>query len=242
MPTPVRSNYAFIDAQNLNSGLQKLGWKIDWKKFRTYLAEERNVEVAYVFIGFMLGNQDLYLVLQKAGFVVVFKEVYTTQAGDVKGNIDAELILQAMIDYDRYDKALIVSWDGDFTCLLRYLDQNGKFEGVIAPYEKSLSSLIHRAAEGKIDNLRSLRKKLEYKYGPRMPKSGPKPERIGFEPEEMKVQPPKNSVAHKPKIESAPRRPQPPKPQIQSQHKPQPQSRPPKKRTNEESYDGFWEM
>ena len=122
-----RSNYAFIDAQNLNFGLNKLGWKIDWKKFRMYLAEERNVEVAYVFIGFMLGNQDLYLVLQKAGFVVVFKEVFTNQAGDVKGNIDAELILQAMIDYDRYDKALIVSGDGDFTCLLRYLEQNGKF-------------------------------------------------------------------------------------------------------------------
>ena len=82
--------------------------------------------MAYVFLGFMLGNQDLYLMLQKSGFVVVFKEILTTESGEVKGNIDAELILQAMIDYDRSDQALIVSGDGDFTCLLRYLDQNNK--------------------------------------------------------------------------------------------------------------------
>ena len=184
-----KANYAFIDAQNLNAGLGRLGWKVDWKKFRTYLAEERHVEVAYVFIGFMLGNQDLYLVLQKAGFVVVFKEVFTTQSGDVKGNIDAELILQAMIDYDRYDKALIVSGDGDFTCLLRYLEQNDKFEGVIAPFEKSLSSLIQRAAEGKIEHLRSLRRKLEYRYGNPVQKTV-KPERVPFVPEEIAPQSP----------------------------------------------------
>lgn len=170
-----KRNYAFIDAQNLNSGLVKLGWKIDWKRFRAYLSDVKGIEVAYVFIGFMLDNQDLYLVLQKAGFVVVFKEVYTSQAGDVKGNIDAELILQAMIDYDRYDKALIVSGDGDFTCLLRYLDQNGKFLGVIAPYEKSLSSLIQRAANGKVEYLRTLRKSIEYKYGGNQKKPQPKP-------------------------------------------------------------------
>ena len=48
------ANYAFIDAQNLNSGLLKLGWKIDWKRFREYLRTVKNIEVAYVFIGFML--------------------------------------------------------------------------------------------------------------------------------------------------------------------------------------------
>ncbi|MDP2103595.1 MAG: NYN domain-containing protein, partial [Candidatus Gracilibacteria bacterium] len=171
-----KGNYAFIDAQNLNSGLHKLGWKIDWKRFRQYLSDEHNVEVAYVFFGFIVGNQDLYLVLQRAGFVVVFKEILTVQSGEVKGNIDAELILQAMIDYDRYDKALIVSGDGDFTCLLRYLDQNGKFEGLIAPYEKSLSSLIAKAADGKIEHLRSLRRKVEYKYSHELtPKKEPRP-------------------------------------------------------------------
>ncbi len=159
----MQQNYAFIDAQNLNSWLYKLGWKIDWKRFREYLREEAGIEVAYVFLGFMLGNQDLYLMLQKSGFVVVFKEVLTTESWEVKGNIDAEMILQAMIDYDRYDQALIVSWDGDFTCLLRYLGQNNKLLGVLAPYEKGLSSLIQKFAWDKVEYLRSLRKKIEYR-------------------------------------------------------------------------------
>lgn len=121
------------------------------------------MEVAYVFLGFMLGNQDLYLMLQRSGFVVVFKEILTTESGEVKGNIDAEMILQAMIDYDRYNQALIVSGDGDFTCLLRYLDQNNKLLGVLAPYEKGLSSLIQKFAGDKVEYLRSLRKKIEYR-------------------------------------------------------------------------------
>lgn len=159
----MQQNYAFIDAQNLNSWLYKLGWKIDWKRFREYLREEAWIEVAYVFLGFMLGNQDLYLMLQKSGFVVVFKEVLTTESWEIKGNIDAEMILQAMIDYDRYDQALIVSWDGDFTCLLRYLGQNNKLLGVLAPYEKWLSSLIQKFAGDKVEYLRTLRKKIEYR-------------------------------------------------------------------------------
>lgn len=85
------------------------------------------------------------------------------ESGEVKGNIDAEMILQAMIDYDRYDQALIVSGDGDFTCLLRYLEQNNKLLGVLAPYEKGLSSLIQKVAAGKIEYLRALRKKIEYR-------------------------------------------------------------------------------
>lgn len=159
----MQQNYAFIDAQNLNSGLSKLGWKIDWRRFREYLWQEKGVEVAYVFLGFMLGNQDLYLMLQRSGFVVVFKEILTTEAGEVKGNIDAEMVLQAMIDYDRYDQALIVSGDGDFTCLLRYLEQNNKLLGVLAPYEKGLSSLIQKLVGEKIIYLRSLRKQIEYR-------------------------------------------------------------------------------
>lgn len=170
----MQQNYAFIDAQNLNSGLSKLGWKIDWRRFREYLWQEKQVEVAYVFLGFMLGNQDLYLMLQKSGFVVVFKEILTTDSGEIKGNIDAELVLQAMIDYDRYDQALVVSGDGDFTCLLRYLAQNNKLLGVLAPYEKGLSSLIQKFAGDKIEYLRALRRYIEYRPA-RVASPQPKP-------------------------------------------------------------------
>jgi uncharacterized LabA/DUF88 family protein len=47
-------------------------------------------------------------------------------AGKVKGNVDAELVLHAMIEYPNYDKALIVTGDGDFFCLVEYLIKQDK--------------------------------------------------------------------------------------------------------------------
>ena len=37
-------NYAFIDAQNLHMAISQLGWKIDYKRFRTYLREHYDVK------------------------------------------------------------------------------------------------------------------------------------------------------------------------------------------------------
>lgn len=59
------NNFAFIDGQNLNLGIQNLGWKLDYGRFRRYLAEKYSVTTAYYFIGYMPGNQPLYSVLQK---------------------------------------------------------------------------------------------------------------------------------------------------------------------------------
>ena len=54
------NNYAFIDSQNLNLGIQKLGWKLDYQRFRVYLTEKYGVKKAYIFIGFVALNQSLY--------------------------------------------------------------------------------------------------------------------------------------------------------------------------------------
>jgi len=50
----------------------------------------------------MPGNQPLYSELQKAGYVLVFKSTIPDGDGNVKGNIDADLVLQAMIDFPNY--------------------------------------------------------------------------------------------------------------------------------------------
>jgi len=156
-------NYAFIDSQNVNLGVQQdLGWKLDWKKFRVYLKEKYNVSIAYLFIGYVPQNQDLYSSLQKAGFVLMFKPVIPDKDGNIKGNIDADLVLQAMIDYRNYDKAVIVTSDGDFYSLVRYLYERNKLKKVISPYVKTCSVLLKKSAKEKIVFMDNLRKKLEY--------------------------------------------------------------------------------
>ena len=156
--------YAFIDSQNLNLGVRSSGWKIDYKKFRLYLKNKYNVEKAYMFIGLVANNQKLYTELQSAGFILVFKPTvryFENGKETVKGNVDAELVLHASaIEYDNYDKAIIVTGDGDFACLVEYLEDNDKLLHVLTPtrkYSQLLKSFSHR-----IIVIDGLRKSLEY--------------------------------------------------------------------------------
>lgn len=139
-----KKNYAFIDSQNLNLGVRSLGWKLDYKKFRLYLKNKYRVEKAYLFIGQLAGNEKLYLHLQEAGYILIFKPTVETKDGVVKGNVDAELVLHAAaVQYKNYDKAVIVSGDGDFTCLIEFLDENNKLLNIMPP-NKHFSSLLRR--------------------------------------------------------------------------------------------------
>ncbi|HYH75572.1 MAG TPA: NYN domain-containing protein, partial [Candidatus Saccharimonadales bacterium] len=114
-------NYAFIDAQNLHAGVESLGWKMDHKKFREYLTAEHGVKKAYMFLGFMEEHQPLYSALQEAGFILYFKPLVRHDESAIKGNVDADMVLQTMIDIERYNQAVIVSGDGDFAGLIRHL-------------------------------------------------------------------------------------------------------------------------
>lgn len=156
-------NYAFIDSQNVNLGVQQLGWKLDWGRFRIYLREKYAADTAYLFLGYLPQQQELYRSLQRAGYVVIFKPVLVTPRGKVKGNVDAELVLQAMIDYDKYDRAVIATSDGDFFCLVNYLYEQGKLEEVLSPARATTSALLKKAARGRIRFLDVLREKLEYR-------------------------------------------------------------------------------
>ena len=153
-------NYAFIDAQNLHRGIKSLDWDLDWERFRVYLNEKYGVDVAYLFIGYLPENKDLYLYHQKAGYILVYKPVIPNGDGGAKGNVDADLVLQAMLDYDKYNKAVIISSDGDFYSLVKHLYNTNKLELVISPYKKTCSVLLRKSAKEKIVFINNLEKLL----------------------------------------------------------------------------------
>lgn len=95
---PKENNFAYIDGQNLNLGVKSMGWNLDFKRFRIYLREKYSVSKAYYFIGFVAGNQRLYDALQEYGYILNFKPVVLGDDKKPKGNIDADLVLRAMID------------------------------------------------------------------------------------------------------------------------------------------------
>jgi uncharacterized LabA/DUF88 family protein len=159
----VPNNFAFIDGQNVYLGIRALGWTIDWKRFRIHLKEHYGVTEAYYFIGYVPENAGLYQNLQHWGYVIVHKPVTYQAGGKPKGNVDAELVLQAMIDFPKYEKAVLVTSDGDFSCLVRYLATQGKLERVLSPNRGKCSVLLKQAAGVSIDFLEDAKRKLEHK-------------------------------------------------------------------------------
>lgn len=141
--------YAFIDSQNLNLGVRSMGWKLDFKKFRIYLSEKYGVSKAYLFIGHVQGNEKLYTYLQESEYILIFKPTLEFQKGKkkfTKGNVDAELVLHTMINIGKFNKAIIVSGDGDFHCLIEYLEDKEKLLKIIVPNHK-YSSLLRKFAK-----------------------------------------------------------------------------------------------
>ncbi len=137
--------YAFIDSQNLNLGIQDQGWRLDFNKFRIHLKDKYKVKKAYIFVGYIEKNAELYHLLEKMGYTLIFKPILEYRKGretKIKGNVDAELVLHTMVEYAHYDKAVIVSGDGDFHCLIEYLLSKKKFGKLIIPNKYKYSSLL----------------------------------------------------------------------------------------------------
>jgi uncharacterized LabA/DUF88 family protein len=157
----IENNYAFIDSQNLYQGIKNNRWEIDYGKFRLYLRNMYNVQKAFLFIGFVEGNSSLYRYLQDCGFILVFKpvlEIKKEGKTTYKGNVDAELVLHTMIEINNYNKAVIVSGDGDFFCLVEYLDSVNKLMKIFVPNLR-YSSLLRKYSKH-IVTMMKLRKKL----------------------------------------------------------------------------------
>jgi uncharacterized LabA/DUF88 family protein len=165
--------YAFIDSQNLNLGTRNdlfkgerkvySGWNLDFSRFRRYLKDKFRVQKAYLFIGYIAENEPMYSRLRSAGYEIIFKPTTKDRLGKPKGNIDAELVLYAAsIEYANYDQAVIVSGDGDFYCLHRYLLEKQKLLRILIPNSKSLSTLL-RPLHTTMTFLQHEKKKLEQK-------------------------------------------------------------------------------
>lgn len=156
--------YAFIDSQNLNLGIKSKGWRLDFKKFRIYLKNKYDVEKAYLFLGYIPGNERLYSNLKGFGYILIFKPVLEYKER-VKGNVDAELVLHCILEIPSYRKAIIVSGDGDFYCLIEYLERKGKLLKILVP-TKQYSSLLRRFNKGnyivRIDLLRLALEKRDW--------------------------------------------------------------------------------
>ena len=140
-----RHCYAYIDGANLHMGIREMRKDLDYEKFRKLLRWKYRVSKAHIFIGYVESNKSLYTHLRDCGFELVFKEA-VLQRGETKANVDAELVLQAVKDFyeEQPKQAVLVSGDGDFACLVDFLNDKGIFRTIVAPNRKYCSYLLRK--------------------------------------------------------------------------------------------------
>lgn len=139
------NNYAFIDAQNMYMGTRDDGWSVDVFRLRIYLRDKYHIDKAFWFAGYIKKYENFYTLLRKAGFEIIFKEISQDKDGSPKGNVDVDLTLHTVDLLPEYDNAVLITSDGDFASLVKYLSSKKKFKIVLSPNIKKTSFLLRKA-------------------------------------------------------------------------------------------------
>ena len=142
------NNIAFIDGQNLHLGTKQNGWFIDLYKFKKYLQDRYSTNETYYFMGHLQEeNNELYKEIQKAGFIIIFKDHNEYAISKKKGNVDTDIvfeIMKSLIENAQLDKIILVSGDGDYKKLVDYLIEKDKFKRILFPDGNKASSLYNK--------------------------------------------------------------------------------------------------
>jgi uncharacterized LabA/DUF88 family protein len=154
--------YIFIDASNFHYYLQKHGWQIDWVKSKAFCESLYSLPFFFYYEGVSSKGQyfdihpthgipefseakkkkhNYFKLLRKIGFRVRHKPVgrdYDATSGQFKHkcNFDVELTVDALDNIDHFENFVLVSGDGDFVRLVKYLKGKQKKTVVIAPSER----------------------------------------------------------------------------------------------------------
>ena len=149
--------YAYIDASNLFYGGRKsLGWSIDFEKLHTYLQKRFNVSQVH-----------FYQKLERFGFQLILKpvKIYEDEEGNQKrkANCDVEMAFYMMRDKNYFKRVVILSGDGDFLPVLKYLREVEKKEVLVVSRGPRTAKEIKQFAGDKFINLISvnMRARLE---------------------------------------------------------------------------------
>ncbi|HNW96540.1 MAG TPA: NYN domain-containing protein [Candidatus Paceibacterota bacterium] len=155
-----KSNYAYIDGNNLYRGVKNSSWNIDLFRFKRWLADKYGVTQAYYFIGLIPKEKDLYETLQKAGFTLIFKGVVYDGDGKPKGNCDADLVLQAVRDVyeNACEQSVLVSSDGDYAGLVKFLKEKNKLKIILSPSVPEKCSILLKRTNAPITYLNDVKR------------------------------------------------------------------------------------
>jgi len=156
--------YAFIDASNIIYGAKEEGWFIDQKKLFTYLKNKFKIKRAFFYYGKDskdLRKEAFLYKLRQFGFILRVKEIKRF-GKRMKANCDVDLTMDMLLKIKEYNKAIVLTGDGDFAPLFYYLQSKNKKIIIISSPKRTAREIKKFAGPDHID-FGSLRYFLEYK-------------------------------------------------------------------------------
>jgi uncharacterized LabA/DUF88 family protein len=138
------SNIAYIDGQNIEKSLEKLGFEIDWAKVYIFLTTHKvypcSRVICYFKYSYSIDRNKFFEKLKLIGF-----EVYLSNfCGNDKINVDADIIVKAMEEYYEVGKfnLILLSGDGDFVPVVKFFERKQCKVWIIAGADINLSDSL----------------------------------------------------------------------------------------------------
>ena len=143
----------FVDVQNMYHSAKNLfKAKVNFGKVLEIAVAERKLirALAYVIRSQSKEEQAFFEALDKQGFEVHMKDLQIFFGGMKKGDWDVGLAIDTIKMAPGIDVIILVTGDGDFVPLVKYLQYHGKQVEVIA-FSETASAKLKEAADDFID-------------------------------------------------------------------------------------------
>ncbi len=153
----------FIDAQNLYHTARNLyGARVNFSQVVKDAIGERPLvrAVAYVISTEEGSEKTFFEALEKAGIETKTKDLQIFSGGAKKADWDVGLAIDAVKLAPKLDAVILVSGDGDFVPLVKYLQLNEGCQVEVAAFGRSTSSQLIEAADDFTDLDKEPRKYL----------------------------------------------------------------------------------
>ncbi len=140
----------YIDGANMFYAQKRLGWFVDWKKFKDYIEQEKEVVEWKYYVGVKDDDEKMlkYLkYLNLVGFNTITKPLKKIVLNNTevpgrnfiyKANFDVEMAVDILLEKSSLDEIIILSGDSDFCYLIKKLKDTG-LKTIVFSSKKTIS-------------------------------------------------------------------------------------------------------
>jgi uncharacterized LabA/DUF88 family protein len=130
----------FVDGSNFNEAFKFARFRPNYQLIENYFAQDGDVVGMFYFTA--LPPKEVHSPIRAImdhieyhGWTVVSKET-KTYGNTIKGNMDCEIVVQAWLMWEHFTDLVLFSGDGDFTCMVRELQNRGRRVTAVSIHER----------------------------------------------------------------------------------------------------------